>query len=187
MRLKRFENFRADKDLIVCCDIQKEYEKWISFIPNFVNYINYNGDKTIIFLYNGESVGHSSVLEYKDWLISIGIDPEIIEDSWVYDKGYGQIRELMDTGIEHDKIIDLIRLMLDKNIGDSRELSDSEWESLGINYTNTGFGINEVVEFLAEYDDFILIGGGKNECLLEVELFLTAINKTWTVDKRFVY
>lgn len=189
MRFKRFENFIVDKDLIVSCDIQFEYKKAMrgDFIKRFVQFINLNRDKTIIFLFNGETVGGPSEYQYREWLLDIGIDYDIIEESYVFDKGYGQIRELMDSGIEHDKIVDMIRYMLDNNYGDSRDMSEEEWKALNIDFENNGYGINEVVDFLAEYDDFVLIGGGENECLLEVELFLLAIDKTYRLERSLVY
>jgi hypothetical protein len=187
--IKRFESFIIEKDLIVSCDIQAEYQKAMrgDFIERFVQFINMNSEKTIIFLFNGETVGGPSEYQYKEWLLDIGIDYDLIEESYVFDKGYGQIRELMDSGIEEDKIVDMIRYMLDNNYGDSREMSDDEWEALNINYKNYGYGINEVVDFLGEYDDFVLIGGGKHECLREVELFLDAINKTYHIEQSLVY
>jgi soluble P-type ATPase len=47
--------------------------------------------------------------------------------------------------------------------------------------------IPEVMEELKKYNNPVLMGGGINECLREVELALMALNKPYKIYKKFTY
>lgn len=92
---------------IINVDIQPEYKKYISFnINKWVKFINENGEfNDIVFLYNGaDTLGMIDEQSLQEWLIEIGIDEDIINNSTFYDKGYAFFRFCMDNSIDEDKI-----------------------------------------------------------------------------------
>ena len=113
------------KNLIVV-DIQPEYEKNFDFKKyEFVNFINKEYDKfhSVLFLFNGPDLGFPDENEYKQWLLEIGINENIIEESYFFDKGYAFFRFPMDEGIETDQIVNLLKFMKSNDINDSRDMT----------------------------------------------------------------
>jgi hypothetical protein len=43
------------------------------------------------------------------------------------------------------------------------------------------------MDFLKNYSNIVLLGGGVNECLKEVEIALLALNKNFNVLRQFTY
>ena len=189
---------------IMSVDIQPEYENNISFsLMRFANYINtaYENNNRIIFLYNGEdTLGMIPEYEYKYWLLELGINENVIDNSIFYDKGYAFFRFCIDSNIEDDDIVELVRYMYDNNINDSRDI---DWETLVEDYIENDLNYNEIKElleysgdmisipdlmdFLKNYNNITLIGGSQYECLKEVEIALNALNKNYNLDVRFVF
>lgn len=189
---------------IINVDIQPEYKNYITFNLNeWVNFINQNANSNqIIFLYNGfETLGMIDENSYKEWLLDLGIDEDIIyENAIFYDKGYAFFRYCMDNSIDEDNIVDLIKYMVRHKINDSREIDEEMWENYMIetNHTqqdvrdlleNSGdlISIPDLMDFLKNQTNIVLLGGGINECLKEVEIALLGLNKNYNTLKQFTY
>lgn len=116
----------------------------------------------------------------------------------IVDKGYGWFRSFMDYGIEPRIIIGLIRLMYQQKISDSRDIvwsrfgdrtslmvemkhavEELDGDMLLINWTS----VSQLKKFSGSY----MVGGGRNECLKEVELLCNAFNINYTRIDSLVY
>jgi len=135
-------------------------------------------------------------------------DPEDYDDSpidWsrfqIKDKGFGFFRSFMDRGIEDKTIIRLIRLMYQSRVNDSRDLFGGEdsdgyaekfeqfvgpefkrWmldDGITVNWTS----VAQLKRFSGSY----IVGGGRNECLREVELLMNAFNIKYRRIDSMVY
>jgi hypothetical protein len=124
-------------------------------------------------------------------------DPEDYDESpidWsrfqIKDKGFGFTRSWQDQGISDRVIIGTIRLMYQSQVSDSRELFGGEdsddyaehfeqfigpefkhWmlsDGIYVNWTS----VAQLKRFSGSY----IVGGGRNECLKEVELLMSAFN-----------
>lgn len=187
---------------IINVDIQEEYENWITFnINDWVDFINDNyKNNNIIFLYNGESMGMTDKNSYIYWLFELGINEEVLESSDFYDKGYAYFRYCMDNSIDEDNIVDLVKFMLKHNINDSRDINTEMWE-LYMQETNHNqsdvrdllenasdlINIPDVMDYLSNKSNIILLGGGINECLKEVEIALLSLDKNYNIMNKFTY
>lgn len=188
---------------IINVDIQPEYEKYISFdLYKWVNFINQNAaDNDIVFLYNGaETLGMIDEYSFKEWLIELGIDEEIIYGATFYDKGYAFFRYCMDNSIDEDNIVDLVKYMISQDINDSRDIDEDMWNNY-MEETNHNqqdvrdllenaddmINIPDLMDFLKNYTNIILTGGGINECLKEVEIALLSLDKDYNSLSEFVY
>ena len=188
---------------IINVDIQPEYKNYISFnLNNWIQFLNENASNNrIIFLYNGyDTLGMVSENEYKNFLIDLGLDEDVLDNARFYDKGYAFFRYCMDSSIDEDNIVDLVKFMIDNNINDSRDIDEDMWNEYmqQTNHTqqdvrelleNAGDMINipDLMDFLKNYSNIVLLGGGVNECLKEVEIALLALNKNFNVLRQFTY
>ena len=188
---------------IINVDIQPEYENWVSFNLNeWVGFINQNADvNDIVFLYNGaDTLGMINEYSYKEWLINLGIDEDVIYNATFYDKGYAFFRYCLDNSIDEDNIVDLIKYMVKHNINDSRDIDEDMWnnymeetnhdqEDVRELLENAGDMINipDLMDFIKKYSNIVLTGGGINECLKEVEIALLALNKEFTILNKYTY
>jgi len=114
----------------------------------------------------------------------------------IVDKGYGYLRGWMDQGIDDRVIIKVIREMYQQRVTDSRMLWDEEG---GDEYEQhmTELGLGEIsdnisvewtsVTQLREFSGAYLVGGGRNECLREVELLMNAFNIKYKRIDQLVY
>ena len=114
----------------------------------------------------------------------------------IVDKGYGYLRSWMDQGVSPAAIIRVIRAMYQYRISDSREFEDidpmllpeivgDEWEQwmyfdpIITNWTS----IAQLKRFSGSY----IVGGGREECLREVELLMNSFNIRYKRIDSLVY
>lgn len=188
---------------IINVDIQPEYQNYITFnLDNWVDFINNNSEiNNIIFLYNGaDTLGMIDEYSYKEWLLELGVDEDVLYNATFYDKGYAFFRYCMDNSIDEDNIADLVKYMVKHNITDSRDIDEEMWNNYMIetNHTqqdvrdlleNAGdmISIPDLMDFLDNYSNIILTGGGINECLKEVEIALLSLDRDYYTLSEFVY
>jgi hypothetical protein len=99
-------------------------------------------------------------------------------------KEFGFLRSWMDQGINKSTIIEVIRKMVNEKVYDSRDIdynSLSEKSKRDLNdfdYEGDNIYLQDFVpiHFLKKISPFYMIGGGRNECLREIELFCNAFN-----------
>jgi hypothetical protein len=187
---------------IINVDIQPEYQSAISFIDEWVNFINESDENNrIVFLYNGQdTLGMVSESDYINWLFDLGIDEDVLNNATFYDKGYAFFRYCLDNSIDDDAIVDLVKYMLTNDITDSRDIDEDMWNDF-MNSTNHSrqdvrdllenaddlINIPELMEFLQNKNNIALTGGGVNECLKEVEIALLAMDKPYSIISEFTY
>lgn len=188
---------------IINVDIQPEYQNYITFnLDNWVDFINNNSEiNKIIFLYNGaDTLGMIDEYSYKEWLLELGVDEDVLYNATFYDKGYAFFRYCMDNSIDEDNIADLVKYMVKHNITDSRDIDEEMWNNYMIetNHTqqdvrdlleNAGdmISIPDLMDFLDNYSNIILTGGGINVCLKEVEIALLSLDRDYYTLSEFVY
>lgn len=98
----------------------------------------------------------------------------------------------MDKYINEKEISRFVKFMLKNNINDSREIDSYTWDKFKNNdlrylLVHDPIYIPDLIEFIKKYTNIILLGGGKNECLKEVEIVLTSINKKYNLLEKFIY
>lgn len=111
----------------------------------------------------------------------------------IVDKGYGYFRAWMDLGVDPGTIIRVIRAMYQKKVTDSRDLDPeylqqlvgAEWQDwmthdpITVEWTS--------VAQLKRFQGAYIMGGGRNECLREVELLMNAFNISYKRMDSLVY
>lgn len=192
MRLEKYLTEKRKNNVIVV-DVQPMYEKWIKFdMFDFTNFLNSQG--SILYFYNGpETVGVDNEDKILYWLWDNGLDEDkSIDITWV-DKGYGFFRNWMDSGMDWSDIKKAIRYMLMKKEWDSRDIPAEEWQKIIPEYSEYHEGDNiymppEIrIDKLKKWSGSYLVGGGKNECLKEIQILMSAFNIRYKLVRDFVY
>lgn len=187
---------------LIVVDVQPEYASWMNGIEkDLFEYINTHIHElnNLTFLYNGEdTMGMVSEHEYRDWLVDNGLDEDIAYSVKMYDKGYAFFRNCMGRNGDEEGLVNLVKFMMANNINDSRELNKKFWQAFVKQYGNKDIrelmedsedciNIPDLMEFLSPYNNVVLVGGGVNECLREVELAMDALSKHYETWDRFTY
>lgn len=188
---------------IINVDIQPEYESYLSFnLHSWIEFLNHaSNNNQIVFLFNGaDTLGMISESDYRMWLLENGLDEYVLDTAVFYDKGYAFFRYCMDSGIDEDSIVDLVKFMMNNDINDSRDIDEEMWNDFMVQtnhdksdvrdlleHADDMIHIPDLMEFLKNYNNIVLTGGGINECLKEVEIALMALNKPYNMYSKFTY
>lgn len=190
---------------LVSVDIQPEYQSSMGFkvyqFADFLNKISVEVQQ-IIFLYNGsDTLGMISEQDYKYWLYENDVSEELLDSATFYDKGYAFFRYCMDSNVDEDVIANFIRFMYENQIRDSRDVDREFWAKYLRQYRRTDkrdlydllkmkdecVNIPDLMDFMKRYNNIVMVGGGVNECLKEVEIALKALNKPYNIYSKFTF
>lgn len=190
---------------VIAVDVQPEYSGIYDgdengVFPRIIRFVNGQTGPVLMFV-NAEAHGLTGdtvegIRRYWDDTVEEHGDPPI---DWkrftIDDKGYGYLRSWMDAGVSPAAIIRVIRAMYQLRIGDSREFEDGdvdlealvgpEWDAwmwhdpIIVNWTS--------VAQLKRFGGSYIVGGGRNECLREVELLMNAFNIRYKRIDSLVY
>ena len=200
MKFKQFLIETRKKNVIVV-DVQPMYESFIDFeITDFNEFLK--NQKNLLYFFNGpDTVGIDSKRKIINWLC------EYCEEEWEndlynklnsnqtfwYDKGYGFFRSWMDQGASWSFIKKAIRFMMSKKVNDSRDINPDEWYEKFPNDFQDSF-IDDIIylpdiplNILKKFNGSYLVGGGKNECLKEIQILMSVFNIKYTLVNDFVY
>jgi hypothetical protein len=187
---------------LVVVDVQPEYAPYMNKMQyELFEYINTHINELagLTFLYNGEdTMGMVSESDYRMWLFDNGLDEDIAYEATLYDKGYAFFRNCMDRGGDDEELVNLVKFMRDNDINDSRELDKKFWKAFIKQYGSKNIrelmddsevciNIPDLMDFLDSYDNIVLVGGGIDECLKEVELAMDALGKNYDTWHEFTY
>jgi hypothetical protein len=96
-------------------------------------------------------------------------------------KEYGFLRGFMDAGVPDKVIIETLRAMYSQSIYDSQELDItklSQQTQQVLNDTSKNISVQDFVpiKLLHQLQPFYMMGGGRHECLREIELICHTFN-----------
>jgi hypothetical protein len=187
---------------VICVDVQPAYERYApELFPKIVQFVKNQTGPVLMFV-NAERDGMTddTIQDVVYWWEETGgleydeNEDEYVSDiNWnrfeIVDKGYGWFRNWMDRGVQPKFIIQLIRYMYQRGLNDVRQDTDGvrqymtqnpmggqviEWqdwmedEPFVVNWTS--------VAQLKRFNGAYLVGGGRQECLREIELLMNAFN-----------
>lgn len=190
INMRIYELIESRQHPVIVVDVQPEYCNYDSDNASTCRYIidfvtNQTGKK--LFLINGEDSGVSEdslydIVDYWEENSNTEIDWNSYE---IVDKGYGYLRSWMDQDVDPKAIILTLREMLRQKVSDSRELYSGDEEQfqqlLGEHYEDWMIDDPITVGWLSlgklkEFNGAYIVGGGRDECLREVELLMNAFN-----------
>jgi len=116
----------------------------------------------------------------------------------IVDKGYGYFRSWMSSGVDEHIIIATIRELYSQKVNDTRELNFPEPDQRTAQQNLIASTVEEMgndplttewtsVAQLKKFSGAYIVGGGRNECLREVELLMNAFNIKYRRIDSLVY
>jgi hypothetical protein len=198
MRLKQYITEKRTRNVIVV-DVQPMYASYIHFdMYEFCNFLLEQRD--ILYYYNGpDTVGSDTKNDIINWLHE---ESDYNDDLYnklksrntiFYDKGYAFFRGWMDMGADPGFIKKAVRFMNENKVYDSREIEPEVWEEKfpddwQDSYIYDNISIPDIpINVLKKFNNSYLVGGGKNECLAEVEILMSVYNIKTTKVRKFIY
>jgi hypothetical protein len=216
MRAKDFITEGRNHPVIVV-DVQPEYSGMIDGFDPFAEIIEFVNNQTgpVLMFVNAEDMGQTGdtvqdVMRYWEDTVR-GEDYDWEEDpnpnpiNWqrfeIVDKGYGYFRTWMDDGISPATIIRVIRTLYASKVNDSRMLfggeDSEEYEQgmqglVGAEFQEWMLSDPIIVDWtsvaqLKRFNGAYIVGGGRDECLREVELLMNAFNIKYRRIDSLVY
>jgi len=170
-------------------------------IQNAVNYLNTFNGNALIF-YNGMDVGMEDTLEeveehYAEYGLNTNADLNFME------KGYAFLRGWMDhPDIQDWMIIRVFRYMYNNRLNDSRDIEEEQLKEIlrqDLRYEENDDMIDDLMvdniycapwfepNDLKRYTPALMGGGGKDECLREIELMMNAFNLKFKRVRDWIY
>jgi hypothetical protein len=179
----------ATTKTLIMVDIQPTYKESIHFVDH--NLFRYCSQfPRIEVFYNGEDFGFESEQEVRDFYYENGCTERTQNKMKFFEKNYAFFRDLMDDGVDDEDIVKIGKLLLSTNRYDWRDLLEDEFEELGIDLDPHTYAFN-IPDVLFEIkrlpNNCVLIGGGRDECLKEVELCFQILDKPYEVNWKYVY
>lgn len=188
----------------IVVDVQPEYSGMNDGDedPKFEEIIRFVNNQTgkILMFVNAEDQGMTgdTVSHIKQYWEDSGFDSENWSRVQIVDKGYGYLRSWMDHGIESSTIIHTIRELYQQKKYDSRDLILPPFGKRTEQQTAIKHAMEEMdddnitvswtsVKQLKQFSGAYIMGGGRNECLREVELLMNAFNIKYKRIDSLVY
>lgn len=182
----------ARRDKVILVDFQPAYQNWYTKeLSNACEYINKRNPYILAF-YNGMDVGiYDTEDEVYEHYLDHGLNPNANIE--FREKGYAFLRGWMDNGASSNAIIKMIRtIVTDGSLGSDDYTVSNLQEILGADYRDfmaydilyiPGFAIDE----LKTFSGALIGGGGRDECLREIELLMSAFNIRYKRVQEWIY
>lgn len=195
----------------IVVDVQPAYDNYMNIdLEELMSFLN-NQKSSILMFVNAEKDGltDDTVYDVKEFWENNGFDFDNWDRVEIVDKGYGHLRSWMDYGNSENiylidrLLIKTIREMYKQKINDSRDLFNEDYElfkkfllsidnelteeQIGYFFTD-GIVVNWIsIGLLKKYSGCYIMGGGKEECLKEVQLIMNAFNIKYKEIQQFIY
>jgi len=200
--LQTFKLFESTQhNTLICVDIQPAYEKFATFdTREFMTFLNdtLNEYNRVIYFFNGPDLGYEDQNTLMDWMVDNGFDEDKLNDLEFFDKGYGWFRTCMDEGYM-DEVEELLSWMYSEIKTTTADIEDDEWDTL-ISKDSTFEELKDLINvngdvYFPEAFDFLknvnsgidLVGGMQSECLKEIEIMLSVLDKDYDLISEWVY
>lgn len=191
--MKPQELFESAKTNLLVVDVQPAYAHHCQYIiPKVCDLINHSRGKVII-LFNGSesSTTEDTLFDVQDYFLENGLDEELLHRIDFVEKEYGFFRCWMDYQVTDRVIIKVIRAMQLRQIHDALDLDLTEIltpeEFAELPEDTIYFPGFMDINLLRQLSPFYMIGGGRNECLREIELICNAFNIRYKRINSLIY
>ena len=199
MRAQEFVTESTNTNILVV-DIQPAYDAWSGAVVEGVAQLMNRSRGGLYVLYNAEGQTGDTYADVINYLYEGGLNEQTANRIKYFSKEYGFFRPWMDMGVPDRIIIKTIRTMVQRRVNDSRMLDINTvltpeeqklfythfkyvgWEDEGIYFPDF-----MPISILKQISPFYLVGGGRNECLREIELLCNAFNIRYTRIDSLIY
>ncbi|GBG14574.1 uncharacterized protein NMK_2173 [Novimethylophilus kurashikiensis] len=176
---------------LLVVDVQPAYRDWSeTVVDGVVKRIN-NTRKPVIVMWVGEGLTDDTEADVFNYLHYNGARPGKLSQCRFIEKDYGFFRGWMDNGVSSSTIVKVGKEMLNTRRHSSEDLDleavlEADFEEvagLASSIATPSFDSR----LLSSFNNFDTCGGGGQECLAEIELYLSMLNKPYTRLDELVY
>lgn len=159
---------------LLVIDVQPEYHASCKHVAEAVAKRINNSRKPVTVFWVGEDYSSDTCDEVRTYLESYGASPTRLAQAKFIEKSYGFFRGWMDNGVAEDIIVQVGQELMRTGKHSSNQL-DLEM-LLGDEHEDLPCDTLHLPHFdergLAHFKHFDVCGGGRDECLAEIELYL---------------
>jgi hypothetical protein len=168
---------------LLVVDVQPMYHQSCEhMVDRLVTMLNLETPYTTWYYVSEETgIGDDTEADVCEYLLNYGLSEEAFERITFVPKDYGFLRGWMDTGVDDETIVDTLKLMRQLGLSDSRDLvghatlENPEHEHIAsvitADYSEVLIEPNFNVQPLLTQSCWDVAGGGRYECLKELELY----------------
>lgn len=187
----------ARRDSLILVDFQPAYQTddygYDDAIDRAVHYINEKKPQVTAF-YNGADVGIEDTKEEVMWhYLEHGLNEDLTHLFTFKEKSYAWLRSWMDEGVDDSTIIKVVRYMVMNDISDSRDIDEELLlEMVGDDggdwMFDDGIYLPDIsIGNLKNLSGSLLGGGGRSECLKELQLLMNSFNIRYKMVDAWIY
>lgn len=166
---------------LLVVDVQPAYAKAMSrhLLPRLLARIEQHvrAGAPVTMLYSGPDVGADELMDVHYFWFDAGMDETLAARLRWVEKDYGFFRGWMDAGVNDEEIVAALRVMESRRVADSRDVDARKLRQVaphGARIADPLIWPYHLDRAVAPGLAWATCGGGENECLKEVELFLEA-------------
>lgn len=175
----------AQRGKVILVDFQPAYSEfggaeYQHALKSACNHINKKNASVLAF-FNGMDVGiYDTEEEVYEHYLEHGLDP--YANIEFREKGYAFLRGWMDQDVTPGTIIKVLRAMMLNHYNDSRDFEREELEEIVGNewedslYDDAIYIPDIAIAELNTFNNALIGGGGRSECLHEIEILMSAYN-----------
>ena len=182
---------------LILVDFQPDYASAYDYddaIGHAISYINKKQPSVTAF-FNGADVDSEDTPDEVMWhYVEHCLKEDLAHLFTFKEKSFAWLRVWMDTGVDHALIIKVIRYIVMNDLTDSREIEDEAWLKLvGEDFEH--YDDREMNIYLPDINiatlktlsGSLLGGGGRHECLHEIQLLMNAFNIKYKLVQDWIY
>ena len=199
----KFNQYLTEKRVrdVISVDVQPMYASYLQPRMDMYDFTQFLlKQNRILYYFNGpNTVGEDTKRDIISWLYE---ESDYNDDLYKklnssqtiwYDKGYAFFRGWLDNGADWSFIKKAIRFMMQNKVNDSRDIEPDIWEEKFPNEWED-YMVDDMIylpdiplNVLKKFQGAYIVGGGKNECLKEVQILMSIFNIKATPVKEFIY
>ena len=186
----------ARRDSVILVDFQPAHYTeefgYIEAMEAAINYINEKQPSVTVF-FNGEDVAEDRAGDVAQHYVDMGLDEDLVYDIDFKEKTYGWFRSWMSYGVSEATITKVARYMVMNNFNDSREIEEEIFlelvgDDFDDNMYNDALYLPEIsIADLKSLSGSLLGGGGRHECLQEIQMLMNAFNIKYKLVNGWIY
>lgn len=175
---------------LMIVDVQPAYHEWCAGITRKVVTRLNRARKPVVVMFVGEGFTSDTQDTVAEYLREHGASMAALERARFVEKDYGFYRSWMDSGVSEDAILRTLRTMRERNLYRSDYIERDELEALAeesIPSHDPLFVPSFDARPLRHFRHMETCGGGSDECLAEMELWLAANDINYARNTALTY
>jgi hypothetical protein len=188
----------ANRNSIILVDFQPAYQSddfgYDDAIEEAIAHINNAKPRFVTCFFNGSDVGIEDTIQEVAWhYVEHGLDEDLLHNFSFKEKSYAWLRNWMDQDIANSTIIQVVRYLVMNDMNDSRDIELETFQKLtdgqfGDENPDDSIYIPDInIADLRKLSGSLIGGGGRHECLRELQLFMNAFNIKYKQVEEWTY